>query len=245
MRFTIGDIHGRKEALLQCLERSNFDKENDLLIVLGDVCDGGYNTYECVEILLTIKNVIYIIGNHDEWFLDHIKSGWSKNLWLNQGGKYTIKSYGGEVEPNTRGFGGETEPTKDVSLPDSHRDFFNNGLYHYILDNMVFVHGGFNPMIKLDKNSKEKLLWDRDLIETAREKPIYRNDKLPIDKSVVWDKVFVGHTTTETFGYATVPLKFNNLWMVDTGAGWTGKLTIMNIDTEEYWQSDKQEPAGR
>ena len=25
---------------------------------------------------------------------------------------------------------------------------------------------------------------------------------------------------------------------MDTGAGWNGKLTIMDVDTEEYWQSD-------
>lgn len=29
-----------------------------------------------------------------------------------------------------------------------------------------------------------------------------------------------------------------NVWNIDTGAGWSGKLTIMDIDTKEYWQSD-------
>jgi serine/threonine protein phosphatase 1 len=28
------------------------------------------------------------------------------------------------------------------------------------------------------------------------------------------------------------------VWNIDTGAGWSGKLTIMNVDTKEYWQSD-------
>jgi len=27
--------------------------------------------------------------------------------------------------------------------------------------------------------------------------------------------------------------------MMDTGAGWNGRLTIMNTDTKEYFQSDK------
>lgn len=30
----------------------------------------------------------------------------------------------------------------------------------------------------------------------------------------------------------------HDMWALDTGAGWSGKLTIMNIATEEYWQSD-------
>jgi len=29
------------------------------------------------------------------------------------------------------------------------------------------------------------------------------------------------------------------VWDLDTGAGWSGKLTIMmDIDTKEYWQSE-------
>ena len=29
-----------------------------------------------------------------------------------------------------------------------------------------------------------------------------------------------------------------NIWNLDTGAGFRGKLTIMDINTKEYWQSD-------
>ena len=29
-----------------------------------------------------------------------------------------------------------------------------------------------------------------------------------------------------------------NVWDLDTGGGWGGKLTIMDIDSHEYWQSD-------
>jgi serine/threonine protein phosphatase 1 len=29
-----------------------------------------------------------------------------------------------------------------------------------------------------------------------------------------------------------------NVWNIDTGAAFTGKLTIMDIDTRQFWQSD-------
>jgi serine/threonine protein phosphatase 1 len=29
-----------------------------------------------------------------------------------------------------------------------------------------------------------------------------------------------------------------NIYNIDTGAGHNGRLTIMNIETKEYWQSD-------
>lgn len=38
--YVMGDIHGAHKAFIQCLERSNFDYDNDILIQLGDVADG-------------------------------------------------------------------------------------------------------------------------------------------------------------------------------------------------------------
>lgn len=71
----MGDIHGAYKALLQCLERSGFDKENDTLIQLGDIADGWSEVYECVEELLSIKNLISIRGNHDMWFKKYLETG--------------------------------------------------------------------------------------------------------------------------------------------------------------------------
>jgi serine/threonine protein phosphatase 1 len=34
------------------------------------------------------------------------------------------------------------------------------------------------------------------------------------------------------------PIYGGHVWNLDTGGGWEGKLTIMDIDTEQYWQSD-------
>jgi hypothetical protein len=36
--FAIGDIHGAYKALIQCFERSGFDRENTRLIVLSMAC---------------------------------------------------------------------------------------------------------------------------------------------------------------------------------------------------------------
>ena len=64
--FVIGDIHGAYPALRQCLELCKFDYNSDLLICLGDVCDGWPQVKESVEELLKIRNLIYIMGNHDD-----------------------------------------------------------------------------------------------------------------------------------------------------------------------------------
>ncbi len=212
-RFVIGDIHGRIEALKEVLNNSKFDYEKDKLIIIGDVVDGGYDTFQVIEELLKIKNKILCMGNHDEWFLDHIKSGWSGEIWLSQGGRNTLKSYGNKP------------------IPKVHEEFFNQAVYYYEEDDMLFVHGGFNPLFGIEGTSKHDLVWDRELIKVAQTQSIEG-----------YNKIFVGHTTTQMYGM-TEPIKYNNLFMMDCGAGWNGKLVIMNIDTEEYWLSARQDPA--
>ena len=226
--YTIGDIHGRFEALKEVLELCSFNYEEDKLIVLGDIVDGGPKAYEVVEELLKIKNLVYVIGNHDRWFMNHIDSGWTEDIWTQQGGKATLDSY-------------------KEGVPITHQDFFNRGIYYYIEGNMVFVHGGFNPMIPLVNQKPEYLCWDRELIQYANSHKVpYNNvgkqDK--INKNKYWDKVFVGHSTTLCYG-VDKPVKHNNLWMVDTGAGHCGRLTIMDIDSEEFWQSEIQPSCHR
>jgi len=221
-RLIIGDLHGQLKALKQVFALSNFDYDNDKLICLGDIADGGYEVYECVEELMKIKNFVLVLGNHDVWFMDHIASGWAEKIWLHQGGINTLDSY--KTKYMADDFG-------EVNIPVTHQDFFNNGKYYHIEDNMLFVHGGMNPTIPIEQNTKQVLTWDRDLIKVAMNQRIEPYDK------------FVGHTTTQLINKgSTVPIKYNNLYMLDTGAGWNGKLTIMDIDTQQYWQSDKQIP---
>jgi len=50
--FVMGDIHGAYRALVQCLQRSGFDYQYDILIQLGDIVDGHDEVFECVEELL-------------------------------------------------------------------------------------------------------------------------------------------------------------------------------------------------
>jgi len=76
-------------------------------------------------------------------------------------------------------------------------------------------------------------MWDRGLLNDA----IRVNKATPNHRYGKWDDIFVGHTTTEV--YKTLkPIRACNVWALDTGGGWSGKLTIMDIDSHKYWQSD-------
>ncbi len=216
-RFVIGDIHGAHKALVQCLERSKFDPKADLLISLGDICDGWPEVHKVIDELLRIKNLKIILGNHDEWTLRWMKNGWAEDVWVNQGGRATIESYRRDRK----------------NVPEFHKNLLQKAVLFFELDNKLFVHGGINPSMEPNKQDPEFLMWDRDLLNNAvrvsKKSPEYRYGK--------WDDIFVGHTTTEC--YKTLkPIHACNVWALDTGGGWSGKLTIMDIDSHDYWQSD-------
>lgn len=248
-KFVMGDIHGCYKGLLQCLERSRFNKEKDILIQVGDVADGWSQVYECVEELLTIENLISIKGNHDDWFLDFIlyhKHGYN---WQ-QGGIGTLKSYTNVLDKNyiNKNSGGFLTDLLPEDLPLTHIDFFKKQLLYYKdEDNNFFVHGGFNrhhEISDIEKLEPYTFYWDRDLWNAAQSYQSMINGytgDMPIPKFKIKDdfkEIFIGHTTTMSWN-TDKPMKAANIWNLDTGAGFKGKLTIMNIDTKEFFQSDE------
>lgn len=237
-KFVMGDIHGNYKGLLQCLERSKFNKEEDTLIQLGDICDGWSEVYECVEELLTIPNLIAIKGNHDDWTKDMMTTGIHPGL--TQGGKATLDSYIKHCD-----FTEEYMNYAGIKVPDKHYQFFKKQHNYYVDEqNRCFVHAGFNRHFTLkEQNIPYIYYWDRDLWHTAMSfKAMSRGLVMaePYAKFKTKDnftEIFIGHTATVNWN-TTEPMQAANIWNIDTGSGFKGKLTIMNVDTKEYWQSD-------
>jgi serine/threonine protein phosphatase 1 len=211
--FVIGDIHGAYKALKQCLEACGFDYAQDHLIVLGDVCDGYPEVHLCIDELLQVKQCTYIMGNHDLWGLEWGETGEKPLIWTTQGGEGTLASY-------------------PQGMPQSHIKFLKKAHFWVVKDKTIFVHGGFSPQVPIEQQDPNDFVWDRDLIFMARD----LSQDNPSHRLGPYEEIFVGHTPTSNFG-KTIPLKFCNLWDLDTGAGWGGPLTIMDIETKQYWQS--------
>lgn len=238
--LVIGDIHGGFKALSQCLERSGFDYENDTLIPLGDITDGYPEVWECVEELLKIKHLIPIKGNHDDWFMEFINTDFHPYYWT-YGGKGTLISYlehsGQKGRYFATGSGFKTSlESKDI--PQTHKDFFNNQLlYHIDKKRRCFVHAGFNRHIPFFDQRKEDYYWDRQLWLDALEHKatIVGNEKFRI--ATKFKEIYIGHSPTTRWG-TSKPMKTYNIINMDTGAGHSGKLTIMDVDSKFFWQSD-------
>lgn len=229
--FVIGDVHGEYKALMQCLERSKFENQ-DLLISLGDICGRGVNTVDCIDKLINIPNKICIIGNHDEIFYswiqnmpDSLENSYMDCEDLMLADQITIKEYF----------------IKHNEIPLQHKKFFSEQILYYVdKKNRLFVHGGFNRHVPISEQSKTILTWDRDLwYASLCYSEILKADKYPFKIYDKFSEIFIGHTSTINWN-TDKPMRSGNIWNIDTGSGYNnGRLTIMNVDTKEYWQSDK------
>jgi serine/threonine protein phosphatase 1 len=259
--LVVGDIHGAHLALQQVLDRSRFDKENDILITLGDIADGWPYVKECVDILLPLKR-IDIIGNHDEWFKEWLTRGVHPQYWM-QGGEGTAKSYLRVTDSehlfirNTweRGFTTSLNPG-DIDV-DHWKFFMHQNLYYHDTErNYFFCHAGWdreNLVSRVREICPYEFYWDRELWQKA----MSAGPDVKLKTADNFDCVFIGHTATTNWsarekatkhgiiipqgGKIDWPLYMGGIWNLDTGAGWSGRLTIMDVDTKQYWQSDQVE----
>jgi len=239
----MGDIHGAYQALTECLQRSGFDYLEDTLIQLGDIADSGDRVYECVEELLRIRNLIAVRGNHDEWFLQFIESGYHPQAWLG-GGQGTAVSYLrriGKEELILYTPNGYFTALNPGDIPETHKRFFRGQhLYHIDDDNNCFVHAGFDRHQPFKGQTPEVYYWNRDLWVQAMSWEAHnqrQQQKGKFQMITPFREIFIGHTST--INWATdKPMHAANIYNIDTGASHSGRLTIMDVATKEFWQSE-------
>jgi len=236
-RMVMGDIHGAYKALLQCLQKSGFDYENDLLIQLGDVVDRYPQSFECVEELMKIKQLVAIKGNHDDWFDEFSKTDFHPYFWTH-GGKGTLSSYLDHAGKSGRLFTtgtGYKSALDSSDIPASHKAFFSNQRPYYVdEENRCFVHAGFNTSLPFLSQKTEDYYWDRSLWENAVR---CQGNGEQFRIKAEFKEIYIGHTPTTKLN-TDQPLTAFNIHNLDTGSGHSGRLTIMDIETKAFWQSD-------
>lgn len=225
--LVIGDIHGALKALKQVLERANVT-ENDTLIFLGDYVDGWSDAANTIRFLIELKsshNCIFIRGNHDELFLDYLQKDSYNPQWLLHGGQATIDSY-------------IPIPKREINL---HIHFFET-LENYYLDtnNRLFTHAGFTNENGVKNEAFTKsFYWDRTLWEMvlAMDKNLPKDSLYYPKRLKNYNEIYIGHTVLARIEEDT-PQQRANVWNIDTSAALKGPLTIMDVDTKQFWQSD-------
>lgn len=225
MTLVIGDIHGAFRALTQVLERTDF-RPSSLFIFLGDYADGWSQTPEVLDFLIEFQkehHCIFLRGNHDALCENFLRGLPSDGQWLSHGGKATIQAYE-NVSPERKA---------------AHLRFLSS-LKNYYLDsqNRLFLHAGFTNLRGVAyEHFEEMFYWDRTLWELAYATHLPPTHPHFPPRLALYPQIYIGHTPTTRLG-TDQPLTFNGVTNVDTGAAFKGRISVLNIDTLQLWQSD-------
>lgn len=208
----IGDIHGCLESLKSLIGKLEPYTDRQFIFI-GDYIDRGPHSKEVVDYLLNLQqevDCVFLRGNHEQMLLKAIQQDQPK-LWLMNGGRATLKSYG----------------LQDLSqsLPEPHVAFYQQTKMFFETRDYFFVHGGISPA----KTIKESLQNEAEVQEYLWERSHLDAFETPWEKTVVF-----GHTPRPH------PINKEKMIGIDTGCVFDrmgyGKLTAVKLPEEEFIQ---------
>ena len=166
-RFVIGDVHGCSKALRTLIETIDPTPEDEV-IFLGDYIDRGPDSKNVVDQIIDLQSqcrVVALRGNHEIMLIAVALGGFDDTVWLKNGGRATVSSYGGSL----------------AKIPERHLAFYQDLQPYYESSDSIFVHAGYDPELDMEEQDDNIIYW--------RHLP---NPLPPPHKS--GKRVFVGHT---------------------------------------------------
>lgn len=149
-RFVIADIHGCArtfDAMVHDVLRAG---RNDVIYLLGDYMDRGKRSREVIDLIQSLQqdgySVAPIRGNHDEMFLHACGSLDDFRLWILNGGRSTLESFGVD------------DPCE---IPVSYKRFIAGLPCFLDLEDCILVHAGLNFDVCDPFKDTQTMLWNR------------------------------------------------------------------------------------
>lgn len=211
--FAIGDVHG-SSAALDALLAAVAPVADDVVVTLGDYVDRGIDSAGVIERLIRLSATCRLIplrGNHEEMMMDARRGPDFLDLWKRLGGDATLSSYAPE----------EDAPALD-RVPAHHWHFLDSTCRDlYETDSHVFVHGGLDAALPLDRQPPVVLRWQT----------------FPPPRPHPCGKVVIcGHTPQRSGVPATLP----HAVCIDTASYDNGWLTCLDLTNGRYWQANER-----
>ena len=215
--FAMSDIHGQYDLFLKMLDRIDLKRE-DLLVIIGDICDRGKKSYEiymkCIKMRKLGYNLKFILGNHEDMLLEDLENDYP----IRYETEYSVFR-------NSKYF-------ENKDMKDWHEENFLEEIEWLVkwLKNCpliisgnenIFVHAGLDLKKVLEKQEKETVLWTRDefwIMENV-ELEEYR------DKNI-----YFGHTPNIN---GRISKKTDRIKGIDCGAFFTHFLGCIEVKSQE------------
>ena len=215
--FVMSDIHGQYDLFLKMLDRIDLKRE-DLLVIIGDICDRGKKSYEiymkCMKMRKLGYNLKFILGNHEDMLLEDLENDYP----IRYETEYSVFR-------NSKYF-------ENKDMKDWHEENFLEEIEWLVkwLKNCpliisgnenIFVHAGLDLKKGLEKQEKETVLWIRE------EFWLMENVELEEYKG---KNIYFGHTPNIN---GRISKKNDRIKGIDCGAFFTHFLGCIEIKSQE------------
>jgi serine/threonine protein phosphatase 1 len=218
--YVIGDIHGRLDLLDRLIEAIYRDAgergTESLTVTVGDYIDRGPDSRGVIDRLMANPfpgRYVALKGNHEAMMEDFLADPGLGDIWMQNGGLETLRSFGVRMSWGGDNFVRAAERLRATLTLEENR--FLASLRLSFSEGRYFIcHAGVRPGVPLDQQSQEDLLWIRYE---------FLNSEMDFGKIVVH-----GHTPSPE------PEVRPNRINVDTGAFASGRLTCVVLEGGGY-----------
>ena len=215
--FVISDLHGQYDLFLKLLEKINLKRE-DLLVIMGDICDRGEKSYEiymkCMKMMKLGYNLKFILGNHEDMLLEDLENDYplryETEFSIYRNSKYFNKKSMEEWY--------EENFFKEIKWLVK---WLKNCPLVISGNENIFVHAGLDLQTKLEKQERETILWTREEFWIDEESVLeeYRSKN-----------IYFGHTPNIN---GRISEKTDKIWDIDCGAFFTHFLGCVEVKSKE------------
>ena len=215
--FVISDLHGQYDLFLKLLEKINLKRE-DLLVIMGDICDRGEKSYEiymkCMKMMKLGYNLKFILGNHEDMLLEDLENDYplryETEFSIYRNSKYFNKKSMEEWY--------EENFFKEIKWLVK---WLRNCPLVISGNESIFVHAGLDLQTKLEKQERETVLWTREEFWIDEESVLeeYRSKN-----------IYFGHTPNIN---GRISEKTDKIWDIDCGAFFTHFLGCVEVKSKE------------
>ena len=215
--FVMSDIHGQYDLFLKLLEKINLKRE-DLLVIMGDICDRGEKSYEiymkCMKMIKLGYNLKFILGNHEDMLLEDLENDYplryETEFSIYRNSKYFNKKSMEEWY--------EENFFKEIKWLVK---WLKNCPLIISGNENIFVHAGLDLKKVLEKQEKETVLWTRE------EFWLMENVELEEYKG---KNIYFGHTPNIN---GRISKKTDRIKGIDCGAFFTHFLGCVEVKSQE------------
>lgn len=217
--WVVGDIHGCFKLLKSQLKKVGFDKEQDVLVSVGDLVNRGPNNELVTKWL---ARMLRVVGNHEELTaraFHYGRNGYASDdfcLHYGQGGKWFWENLSEEEQAQMAEALWKAPVALEIKTPKGHRI----GVAHARVpsnDWELFKTILCDENHPLHEGVQTRAIWCRSHIERLESEGSTKRVK-------GIDRVFFGHTPNKTI------LHHKNCVWLDTKAYHTKNLSIVDVD---------------